>query len=52
MEQYLSNQKTFYIFSNIDTITATWSDGLLVEQITGNVSIEEIKAIIDSIGVV
>lgn len=51
MEQYTSGTKTFYIFLNIDTVTATWSDGLLVETISGNISIDELKAIIDSIGV-
>ena len=50
VEQYSNNQQTFYILSNVDTITATWSDGLLVEQITGNISDENIKKIIDSIG--
>ena len=52
VEQYSNNQQTFYILSNVDTITATWSDGLLVEQIAGNISDEDIKKIIDSIGVV
>lgn len=50
VEQYSNNQQTFYILSNVDTITATWSDGLLVEQITGNISDKDIKKIIDSIG--
>lgn len=50
VEQYTSGQKTFYILSNDDTVTATWSDGLLVESISGNLTMEEIKTIIDSIG--
>ena len=50
VEQYSNNQQTFYILSNADTITATWSEGLLVEQITGNISDEAMKKIIDSIG--
>lgn len=50
VEQYSNNQQTFYILSNVDTITATWSDGLLVEQIAGNISDEDMKKIIDSIG--
>ena len=50
VEQYTSGAKTFYIMSNIDTITATWSEGLLVERISGNLQINEIKAVIDSIG--
>ena len=50
IEQYSNSQQTFYILSNVDTITATWSDGLLVEQIAGNISDEDMKKIIDSIG--
>lgn len=50
VEQYISGQLVFYILSNNDSITATWSDGLLVEKISGNLTLEEIKTIIDSIG--
>lgn len=50
VEQYTSGLKTFYIMSNDDTVTATWSDGLFVESISGNLTIKEIKSIIDSIG--
>lgn len=50
VEQYTSGTKTFYIMSNLDTITATWSDGQLVEKISGSLTIDEVKAIIDSIG--
>ena len=50
VEQYTSGTKTFYIMSNIDAITAIWSKGLLVEKISGNLQIDEIKSIIDSIG--
>ena len=46
IEQYSND----HILSNVDTITATWSDGLIVEQITGNISDEYMKKIIDSIG--
>lgn len=49
VEQYTSDAKTVYILSNNDTITATWSDGLIVETIMGNLTVEEVKAIIDSI---
>ena len=44
----LTINRLFYILSNVDTITATWSDGLIVEQITGNISDEYMKKIIDS----
>ena len=50
VEQYTSNSRTFYIFSNEDAITATWSSGLLTETITGNLPMEELKEILDSIG--
>lgn len=50
VEQYSSGVKTFYIMENIDTVTATWSDGQVMMTIGGNISTEESKAIIDSIG--
>lgn len=50
VESYLSCGKTFYIFSNIDSITATWAEGTISETIWGNLSDNEIKSIIDSIG--
>ena len=50
MEVYESNGRSFYIMSNIDTLTATWSDGTLVVTIGGQLTRDEIKGIIDSIG--
>lgn len=47
---YPSSRGTFYIFSNIDVLTATWSDGHLSIMIVGNLQLEEIEKIIDSIG--
>ena len=49
VEQYTSGTKTVYILSNNDTITTTWSDGLSFETISGNLTVEEFKKIIDSI---
>ena len=49
VEQYTSGGKTFYIFSNDDTITAVWADALIHESIAGNLTVEEFKKIIDSI---
>lgn len=49
-ESYLSQGKTFYIFSNIDSTLATWSEDTLLEMIWGDLSEKDIKAIIDSIG--
>ena len=49
-ETYFNGIQMFYLFSNNDTITATWADGLLMEQISGDVSEDEVKLMIDSIG--
>ena len=49
VEQYTSGAKTVYILSNNKMITAAWSDGLIVEMIAGNLTVEEVKKIIDSI---
>ncbi len=48
--EYTHNTMTFYILHNLDSVTAVWSDGILVEQISGDLSIDEVKLIIDSIG--
>lgn len=50
VEQYTNGSMSFYVLSNKDTITATWSAGLLVEKISGNLTAEETRTIIDSIG--
>ena len=50
VEVYTSNNQTFYIMSNINTHSAIWADGNLIETITGDLSVDEIKAMIDSIG--
>ena len=47
---YESNGKTFYIMSDMEYLTATRTDGVFVETISGQLSIDEIKQIIDSIG--
>lgn len=49
-EKYPSHGKVFYIFNNKEYIKGTWSDGKIVLSIRGNLTVEEIKAIIDSIG--
>lgn len=49
-DPYTRNERTFYISSNNNTVTATWADGLLSERISGDLSVEEVKKIIDSIG--
>lgn len=49
-EMYPSNSKCFYIFSNDDYFMATWSDSTTMISILGDLSVEELKSIIDSIG--
>ncbi len=48
--EYLSNNKMFYIMSDKNNKTAAWSDGHIVVSISGPLSEETIKTIIDSIG--
>ena len=50
VEPYTSGSKTFYLFSNINSTMATWSSDHVVITISGNISVDEIKSIIDSIG--
>lgn len=50
VQKYSNNLQTFYLFSNTGTVTAIWADGLLVEQISGDISVEEMENMIDSIG--
>ena len=45
-----SHGKQFYILTNEDTITATWSDGHILETVSGNLSKEDLFQIIKSIG--
>lgn len=48
--QYSNKIQTYYLFSNGDAIAATWADGFLMEQISGNICEDFLKPIIDSIG--
>ena len=50
VELYENNGRNFYIMSNLDTLTATWSDGKMSIDISGQLEINELKHIIDSIG--
>ncbi len=50
VEAYTRNDRTFYIMSNINTNAAAWADGDLLEIIAGELSVDEIKQMIDSIG--
>lgn len=49
-EQYIHNNMTFYLMKNADTVTGVWIDKHYVLLITGPISIQELKSIIDSIG--
>ena len=51
VEHYSNEHQTFYILSNADTITATWSNDLIMMQLSGNIPKDDLKKIIDSIGV-
>lgn len=49
-EEYPSHGKMFYLFSNNGRSKGTWSDGKTVLSIRGDLTITELKQIIDSIG--
>lgn len=50
-EPFVSHKRQFYILSNLECTTATWSDGqALLINIWGKVSTEEMMDIISSIG--
>lgn len=49
VEEYIHNGQVFYILSNLDTLTATTYDGEFMVSIAGALTLEEIKAVIDSI---
>ena len=51
VEDYVSGGRIFYIFSNLESAAATWSDGeALTISIFGNISVDALKSMIDSIG--
>lgn len=50
VEQYTDGGKMFYIFSNLNSITATWAENTLIETISGDLTVDEAKMIISSIG--
>lgn len=50
VEVYTSKNRTFYIMSNVNIHFAVWTDGNLLESIRGDLSVDQIKAMIDSIG--
>lgn len=50
VETYVHDDKVFYIFPNEGTYTAAWSGNLLVYQISGNLSRDDLIKIIDCVG--
>ncbi len=50
VETYVSHERTFYIFSNVKAMIAVCQDDQVRISLVGNLSVEEIKGIIDSIG--
>lgn len=49
LEVYTAKDTDFYIFSNLERLRAVWLDGSYECSITGDVTMEEIKLMIDSI---
>lgn len=49
-EEYLSHDKLFYLFSNDEQMKGIWSDGKIVLSIRGDLTVQELKEMIDSIG--
>ena len=49
LEIYTADGVDYYIFSNTDTLQVVWSIGEFECQIVGEITIEEMKAMIDSI---
>lgn len=49
-EKYISNSRLFYIIANDGYYMATWSGSTTMITISGDISVEDIRAIIDSIG--
>lgn len=50
IETYEASGITYYIFSNYDKTRAVWINGAYECYISGNLSVEELKMMIDSIG--
>lgn len=50
VEIYQNDRRSFYIMSNLDSMTAVWTDGTISIDITGQLEADQIKHIIDSIG--
>lgn len=50
IETYVSNGKSFYLITNFNLCSAVWANDSICISISGTLSTEELKIIIDSIG--
>lgn len=51
IEEFISHGRKFFILSNLDSATATWSDGQsLMVSLWGNISADDMRDIISSMG--
>lgn len=50
VEEYISNGRLFYIFSNIDMLSGTWLGEEFMVVVSGDLTTDEMKSILDSIG--
>lgn len=50
VETYTKNGRAFYIVSNLDYTTATWANDDIMVNIGGQLSVDEVKKIINSMG--
>lgn len=50
LETYKVSEIDYYIFSNVDQLRAVWINGSYECNISGNLTVEEMKQMIDSIG--
>ncbi len=50
VEEYISDSKLYYIFTNTDSTTVVWADDTFLLSIWGDLTVDEIKGMINSIG--
>lgn len=50
VEEYISGNRLFYLMTNLDHISGAWADGSTMISISGNLTGQELKTIIDNIG--
>lgn len=50
VELYTTNDRSFYLFSNLGRMKATWAEGPLTVSISGDLTKSELKTILDSMG--